>query len=155
MKNLTLILAILTISFSCKKESKLTVNEEAEIPVKTSKSFTAKILYHQDSTAQFPSGNIAITLDTVATGTPNWYFNNQQIWCGTNVNDYDIITPKISYATNNLNKPMKFYIHINVVRFRNSNLGCSMRSNTSVISYTKEYTFQEGDNGIVNFNNLP
>ena len=122
MKNLTPILAILTINFSCKKESKLTVNEEAEIPVKTSKSFTAKILYHQDSTAQFPSGNIAITLDTVATGTPNWYFNNQQIWCGTNVNDYDIITPKISYATNNLNKPMKFYIHINVIRFRNNDI---------------------------------
>lgn len=70
MKNLILILTILTISFSCKKQQK-TIEPEPE-PIQTSKSFTVDISFTVDSLNQgyyicdnSHPGLIKIALDTV------------------------------------------------------------------------------------------
>jgi hypothetical protein len=155
MKKIFLLLTILTISFACKKQSVEPAPEEPE-PIKTSKSFTARITYYQDSTTTYTYGNISFTLDTIPVLTPNWFFNHQTGWSGAFTNGITVTSAKINYTTLNVNKPMKVYIHMNITRFRCYGVGCpTIPNNLSYRNYIKEYTFNEGDNGTIHFNTLP
>jgi len=153
--NLLMILLVI-ITVSCKEKTLEPISIEE--PVKTSKSFTSRISYTQDSTNFYKRGYITLFVDTNSVSTFVGYniYTQPMGWCGDFTPNNIINTSyKINYTTNNLNKPMGFYIHLYIVRSTGVNNDCSMSGTTTTFIFTKYHVFQEGDNGIINFNSLP
>lgn len=156
MKNLILILAILTISFSCKKQQ-TTIEPEPE-PIKTSKSFQVKITFTADSLCDmlapipnyYPSGHnqwntLIVSIDTI----PNSITMNSK---SINIagNGPTVTTELIlNITSNDLNKPFTYYIYVE------EQLNRPNQGGKAYYKYNKLYTFHEGDNGTINFNTLP
>ncbi len=152
MKHIILILTILTISFSCKKQSVEPAPEPE--PIKTSKSFVADIYYTVDSlntgyyvTNNSQKGTVEISIDTVPyDGTP---LISKGLQFSGQIGSFTIERYDFTLTSNNLNKPFTYYISVREVLIRSNVIG------VATYIYTKQYTFNEGDNGIINFNTLP
>lgn len=155
MKNLILILTILTISFSCKKQS---VEPAPEEPIKTSKSFQVKITFTSDSLCDmlapipnyYPSGHnqwnsFTISIDTIPNSITLNSKNTLVAGNGPTVTSELIL----NITSNDLNKPFTYYIYVE------ESLNKPNQGGRAYYKYNKLYTFHEGDNGTINFNTLP
>lgn len=156
MKKIFLLFTIIAISFACKKKS---VEPTPEEPVKTSKSFKARIEFTTDSLVGYNyfTGYIGSTLykdvviiaiDTVPYYTANYGIqaNANHFTNGNNNTFTSYFTPNVT--TTNLNKSFTYYINVYEKLYKISGGVAQYR-------YSKIYTFHEGDNGIINFNTLP
>lgn len=154
MKNLILILTILTISFSCKKQQK-TIEPEPE-PIQTSKSFIVDIKFTSDSLNQgyYISDNshmarIVISLDTIPypMATLNGLLSKSTASSGF-IGSFTYTLYNYTLTSNNMSKPLTYYINAEETLHKVS-------GGVAIYKYSKQYTFHEGDNGTINFNTLP
>ena len=161
MKQIILFIIIMAISFSCKKQS---VEPEPEPePIKTSKSFSVKITFTSDSLCDsfnpipgyYPSNGtnkhlIQVNIDTIPNGVG---IKNTGLYIAGNGPTITITLQTtngspISISSNDLNKPFTYYINAKE-QLRNPD------GSVKFFTYSKIYTFHEGDNGTINFNTLP
>ena len=155
MKYLFLILTILTISFSCKKQSVEPAPEPE--PIKTNKSFQVKITFTSDSLCDmlapipgyYPSGynywnSFTISIDTI----PNSITMNSKNISVAGSGPTVTIELILNITSNDLNKPFTYYIHVKEQLRKPDGTYVWFR-------YNKLHTFHEGDNGTINFNTLP
>lgn len=159
MKQIILFIIIMAISFSCKKQSVEPIPEE---PIKTSKSFQVKITFTADSLCSmsnpipgyYPSGvqggvtypnTFVISIDTI----PNSITVNSKSQSIAGPGPTFTHTLTLNITSNDLNKPFTYYIHVE------ESLNKPNQGGHVYYRYNKLYTFNEGDNGIINFNILP
>lgn len=137
---------------ACKKKETKEVTID-ETPPKTTKSFSVSLSYLIDSTNIYEYGAPAFRVDTSANYNivlGSIYGTNNGGWCGNwgaNWTTQTIITPKLTYTTSNLTKPMGFYIHFKLIKSNTCN-----QPNPILRIYRKTiyHVFNEGDNGILN-----
>lgn len=149
MKNLILLLSIITICYSCQKETK---NEPVQQkPIITDVQYYGWIKYTQDSmgiTNGYNSGSATLYLvDSIGNTATTTYIYSDNITynppnsigaCHIHINK----TVKSNQSTTHW---LKYYIQL--INFS--------QSGSRIFTVYKKYTFQPGNNGYVNFNTLP
>ena len=157
MKTIILILTIIMLNISCKK--KKSVEPVPVIPVKTTKSFNAKITFNQDSIGTYYNNTIAnpmyismLITDIPVVDTTNT--NGHVIYFGGNTTfPIGFVGSKTYYiqpyyTSYNPNDSFHYYI---TIRFSYQTYLGGTRGGL----YCKQYTFVEGDNGTIDFKALP
>ncbi len=156
MKTIILLIAIMMLDISCKKQKSV---EPAPEPVKVEKSFSAKISFHQDSIGTYYNNTIANPMyihifitdipyhDGVNTNGHVIFNNGQTCFPIGFVGSTTFKTYPIKY-TINVNDSFDYYI--NIITTYQTYLGTTYGR-----VYSKHYVFNEGDNGVIDFKAIP
>ncbi len=158
MKTIFILITIITLSVSCKKQK--SVEPAPVTPVKTSKSFYVYIKYQQDSlgsyyissatTPAFISFRMSIKSpnDPSFDGAKDYVYGNLT---GGYVGFVGTINHKELIIINSadINKPLTYYITLVLGLYAVD--GIHNRYTETI----KQYTFNEGDNGTIDFKTIP
>lgn len=155
MKTIILLLTIIMLNISCKKQKSV---EPAPEPAKLEKSFNAKIIYHQDSigsyyvTTTYCPAYITIFITNIPVASDGSTNVNSNLICydmsGYHGPTGTIIKELYAKNTININSSFDYYINVHFT-------ACTASGGVRNITYCKHYVFNEGDNGTINFNTLP
>lgn len=147
MKKLILLLTLLTIFVSCKKET-LAPHAEQELP--KDKKWNAYIHYTEDSIGNYFVGGGSIEIQLI----DSLYSNGTRI--DIDSNPIPATSTNNTYTLHLLTKQhyrksyeeLRYWIRVRVTLF-------TPALTFRVQTFYKEHTFVEGNNGYVNFNTLP
>jgi len=148
MKNLILLLSIISICYSCKKETMAPLNFTPKPP--KDQRWRATIQYTEDSLNTYFKSNGGMEISIIDSLYSNGLIiENRFQTINTPIGDstYKHTLTTVPHDVP-ANKPLTYWIKVYVV-VQKPDL------TNRVHTYYKKHTFVEGDNGIVNFNTLP